>query len=154
MDARDQLRRYLEQRRDMGETELVLDGMAVDEVLAIIGGTRETGGGRREEREPRRAVERERPLERGPSPDRDAPASSVETPRVSFSGPGVGDWREALRAAGAAPVSPVAASVASRMPSAKASDRAPRILTRCASRDSLTAEAYVFSYRPALRPVV
>jgi DNA polymerase len=111
----------------MGETELVLDGMAVDEVLAIIGGTRETGGGRREEREPRRAVERERPLERGPSPDRDAPASSVETPRVSFSGPGVGDWREALRAAGAAPSSAKpAASPPPPPPSANAPAMSPR----------------------------
>jgi len=27
VDAREQLKRYLEQRRDMGETELVLDGL-------------------------------------------------------------------------------------------------------------------------------
>ena len=33
MDAREQLKRYLEQRRDMGETELVLDGLTVDEAL-------------------------------------------------------------------------------------------------------------------------
>ena len=30
MDAREQLKRYLEQRRDMGETELVLDGLTMD----------------------------------------------------------------------------------------------------------------------------
>ena len=46
MDAREQLRRYLEQRRDMGETELVLDSMSVDEVLRIV--RREAGSGERE----------------------------------------------------------------------------------------------------------
>ena len=37
MDARDRLRRYLEQRRDLGETELVLDGLSVDDVLRLVG---------------------------------------------------------------------------------------------------------------------
>ena len=34
MDVRDLLRRYLEQRRDLGETELVLDSLSVEEALA------------------------------------------------------------------------------------------------------------------------
>jgi uracil-DNA glycosylase family 4 len=38
MDAREQLRRYLEQRREMGETELVLDQMTVDEAMRLLGG--------------------------------------------------------------------------------------------------------------------
>ena len=37
MDARDQLRRYLEQRKDAGEQELVLDQLTVDDVLRIVG---------------------------------------------------------------------------------------------------------------------
>jgi uracil-DNA glycosylase len=37
VDARDLLRRYLEQRRELGESELVLDGLRVDEVLRLIG---------------------------------------------------------------------------------------------------------------------
>lgn len=37
MDARDRLRRYLEQRRDMGETEMLLDSMTVDDVMRAIG---------------------------------------------------------------------------------------------------------------------
>lgn len=37
MDAREQLRRYLEQRRDMGESDLVLDGLAVEDVLKLVG---------------------------------------------------------------------------------------------------------------------
>ena len=37
MDAREALRRYLEQRRDLGESELVLDSMSVDEALRLLG---------------------------------------------------------------------------------------------------------------------
>ncbi len=40
MDAREQLRRYLEQRREMGESELVLDALPVDEALRVLGATR------------------------------------------------------------------------------------------------------------------
>ena len=38
MDPREQLRRYLEQRREMGESELVLDSLTVEEALRIVGG--------------------------------------------------------------------------------------------------------------------
>ena len=37
MDARDLLRRYLEQRRELGESELVLDSLNVDEVMRLLG---------------------------------------------------------------------------------------------------------------------
>lgn len=37
MDARALLRRYLEQRREMGESELVLDGLSVEEVMKLVG---------------------------------------------------------------------------------------------------------------------
>ncbi len=37
MDAKERLRRYLEQRRDLGETELLLDRMTVDDVMQAIG---------------------------------------------------------------------------------------------------------------------
>ena len=37
MDARDRLRQYLEQRREMGEQDLVLDGMSVEEVMKLLG---------------------------------------------------------------------------------------------------------------------
>ncbi|MDO8502948.1 MAG: uracil-DNA glycosylase [Gemmatimonadaceae bacterium] len=37
MDARDKLRLYLEQRRDLGESELILDSMTVEEALRAIG---------------------------------------------------------------------------------------------------------------------
>ncbi len=37
MDAKDRLRRYLEQRREMGESELILDSLSVDDVLRMLG---------------------------------------------------------------------------------------------------------------------
>lgn len=37
MDARERLRQYLEQRREMGEREYVLDTLPVDDVLRLIG---------------------------------------------------------------------------------------------------------------------
>ena len=37
MDAKEQLRLYLEQRREAGERDLVLDHLDVDAVLALIG---------------------------------------------------------------------------------------------------------------------
>ncbi|HET7565779.1 MAG TPA: hypothetical protein VFJ96_12335, partial [Gemmatimonadaceae bacterium] len=37
MSAEELLRRYLEQRRELGEQELVLDGMSVEDVMRIIG---------------------------------------------------------------------------------------------------------------------
>jgi uracil-DNA glycosylase family 4 len=79
MDAREQLRRYLEQRRDLGESELVLDSMSVDDALALLG-ARDAAPLR-----PSRA-------KAGGTPDaaeREAPANA--------------DWRAAIRAAGGAP---------------------------------------------------
>jgi uracil-DNA glycosylase family 4 len=37
MDAKDSLRRYLEQRRELGESELVLDSMSVEEAMKLLG---------------------------------------------------------------------------------------------------------------------
>ena len=37
VDARDRLRRYLEQRRELGESEFVLDGLPVEDVLRMVG---------------------------------------------------------------------------------------------------------------------
>ena len=87
MDAREQLRRYLEQRRDMGERELVLDTLAVDEALKLIAGSgKPEGGSGREAREARDT----RPAVGGDD----------------------GDWRATLRAAGATPNAPDAPSAA------------------------------------------
>ena len=82
MDAREQLRRYLEQRREMGERELVLDGLTVEEALRIVTGASATSARSTEQ------VERE-PEPGAPRPIADLPADA--------------DWRAALRATGAAP---------------------------------------------------
>jgi uracil-DNA glycosylase family 4 len=42
VDARTMLRRYLEQRRELGETELVLDSLHVDDVMRLLGATPQT----------------------------------------------------------------------------------------------------------------
>lgn len=81
MKAEDLLRRYLEQRREMGETELVLDGLSVDEVMKLVGIKRGKGA----------PVERARPL-----------VAEVEG-KSSVGEPASSGWREALRASGVAP---------------------------------------------------
>ncbi len=73
MDARERLREYLEQRRELGESEFVLDGLSVDDALNALG-------------------------VRGGAPNSKAPA---ETPREArTTGPVSADWREALRSIG------------------------------------------------------
>ena len=42
MDAKDLLRRYLEQRRELGESELVLDTLKVEEVMRLLGAAGQT----------------------------------------------------------------------------------------------------------------
>ena len=79
MDAREQLRRYLEQRREMGETELVLDGLTVDETLRILGARGQ-----------------------GTSVVASAPTASANQP-ARLEPASADDWRAALRAAGVAP---------------------------------------------------
>jgi len=37
MDAKELLRRYIEQRRELGESELVLDRLNVEDVMRVIG---------------------------------------------------------------------------------------------------------------------
>ena len=80
MDAREQLRRYLEQRREMGERELVLDGLTVEDALRIVTGA-----------------------SRAPIEESNAQATSYTRPTDV---PADLDWRAALRATGAAPAEP------------------------------------------------
>jgi uracil-DNA glycosylase family 4 len=75
VDAREQLRRYLEQRKESGETELVLDQLGVDDVLRLVGA--------------RESVK--------------AKGSAPGTPAAPSAPPPTADWRELLRQSGAAP---------------------------------------------------
>jgi uracil-DNA glycosylase family 4 len=90
VDARELLRRYLEQRRDLGESELVLDSMSVDDALALLGA--KSGA------PVPRPAPRPAPSEAGRS-DVAARSSRPEPPATS-------DWRQAIREAGGAPDTP------------------------------------------------
>ena len=82
MDARELLRRYLEQRRDLGETELVLDSLSVEEALAMLGA--------------KQGMQQGTPRPRADDVRGTATAASESSSSSS-------DWRAALRAAGGAP---------------------------------------------------
>jgi len=88
MDAREQLRRYLEQRREMGERELILDGMSVEDVMRIVG----AAGAVSNDAPPAQR----RPVE--PSEPATTPIARSEQPASESS-----DWRDILRAAGGEP---------------------------------------------------
>ncbi|HYV97667.1 MAG TPA: uracil-DNA glycosylase family protein [Gemmatimonadaceae bacterium] len=113
MDARDLLRQYLEQRRELGESEFILDSLTVDDAMRALGvraAPPET-----------RSRASERPKERAPQSQRPAsPSQPPVTPpelrqRDVGGAPDADDWRAALQAAGAAPPpkasQPVAAPV-------------------------------------------
>jgi DNA polymerase len=74
VDARDRLRRYLEQRRETGERELQLDGMSVDDVLSVVSATGAL------KRRARPAPGAELPE---PPPRPELPAEPTEAPRGS-----------------------------------------------------------------------
>jgi DNA polymerase len=93
MDAREQLRRYLEQRREMGERELILDGMSVEDVMRIVGAA---GGTARTDAPPPR-----RPPDQPSEPSRASASSPAPVAESTH------DWREVLRATGSAPKGPV-----------------------------------------------
>src|SRR5687767_4891737 len=101
MDGREQLRRYLEQRKEAGERELVLDDLNVDDVMQILGASARGGAA---------------------APKAQAPAAPNDVPRVPASTPPPGhasaDWRDVLRSSGAAPGDPATPSVPATPPSA------------------------------------
>jgi uracil-DNA glycosylase family 4 len=116
MDAREALRRYLEQRREMGDSELTLDTLNVDEALRLLGAPSGAKARRTaappDQREPGehvwgkasvpdvRASQESRPQDvpaGGAAAADRAPAERTPEPM---------DWREAVRAAGGAPEPP------------------------------------------------
>lgn len=104
MDARDRLRQYLEQRKELGEQELVLDGLSVEDLLKVLGAPKGVDPSfDSSARPPRR--ERAAPPEserREDAPPSESPPS--ESPRYAF--PGKHGLRE--------PDPPAAASPAGR----------------------------------------
>lgn len=83
MDARDALRRYLEQRRELGESELVLDSLSVEDAMKLLG-----------------AVTRGAP--QGAPEAQGARSTRASAPAI----PETADWRAAIRAAGGSDGSP------------------------------------------------
>jgi len=137
MDARERLRRYLEQRRELGESELVLDGMSIDEVLGVVGALRAPGAPLARPAAPMKPLGGDPPP--APPATDDEAAAPADHPRLRGEGePGVqqlpprptvqpemeerggrareievegaetGDWRAALRAAGLGDRAPAA----------------------------------------------
>ena len=84
MDAKDLLRRYIEQRRELGESELVLDALNVDDVMRLIG-----------------AAGASRPLPNSTRSMREPDSSDTR------------DWRTSLREAGVNVEPPLSTAVAS-----------------------------------------
>lgn len=102
MDVRDQLRRFLEQRKEAGETELVFDQLSVDEAMRLLGaGPVEARGSKVEARERKPDI---------PSSEPRSTASSA-------------DWRSVLEDPEAAPVEKVG-RLAMPAPSATADSHA------------------------------
>jgi uracil-DNA glycosylase len=118
------LRRYLEQRREMGETELVLDTLAVDDALKMLGVRK---GADVAAKTDSAAPKPDRPAPPAPPtggrysfdppPDYKEPRANVTSESLKTTG---GDWREALRATGAGP-----GSVAPTKPTKPASEESP-----------------------------
>lgn len=109
--AREALRRYLEQRREFGEDELTLDSLEVDQVLKLVGAlgaSAETGDARSSRPDSSGTRERVASADHGVAaaaapPRRDDPSPQRAAEREVRELPATADWREALRAAGAAP---------------------------------------------------
>ena len=121
MDARERLRLYLEQRRELGESELVLDQLPVDDVLALLGAR--TVAAPRPTRRSHESAPASSPASGASRPVADAstggppasevPAASTEAPPAAPPPPAAAarfdpnatdrDWRARLRAVDAAP---------------------------------------------------
>jgi DNA polymerase len=116
VDARDRLRRYLEQRRELGESEFVLDGLSVDDVLKVVGARpsapraarRESAGGSMSEAPSAAPPTAASPARQDDAPGADdtttpmsSPVAPPPSPEVRFDRGASTDWRETLRNAGA-----------------------------------------------------
>jgi DNA polymerase len=95
MDAREALRRYLEQRQEAGESELVLDTLNVEEALKLLGAPAGLNA-RRSASAPERTSPSEPAHVWGKASVPDVRETAPEPPETT-------DWRAAVRAAGGAP---------------------------------------------------
>ncbi len=120
MDGKERLRRYLEQRRELGESELVLDSLSIDDVMKLVGAKSSAPKATHVPSVPitksrgQAAADRDAdaPPPEEPNELPSAPVTPPPGPGVRFDPGATTDWREALRNAGAmrpgAPESPPA----------------------------------------------
>jgi len=108
-DARERLRQYLEQRRELGESEYVLDSLSVEDALKVL----MTGA-----KPPSAPAPSDRPIPR-------APESAMR--RVAEEAAKSGDWRDALRAVDPT-AGPGAGSAKSSAAPAPAKPKGPSII--------------------------
>lgn len=113
MDAKDRLRRYLEQRRELGESELVLDSLSIEDVMKMVGAKSSAPKASDAPAPPasksRAPTSADRNADRladaplpGEPPEMPAlPVAPPPEPGVRFDRGATTDWREALRNAGA-----------------------------------------------------
>jgi len=100
-DGHERLRQYLEQRRELGESEFVLDGLSVEDALKMMTGRAPSAG---QSATPTRSAAPSGSAGGFASPSRDAgppparPDSAMR--RTAEEAAAGGDWREALRAVG------------------------------------------------------
>ncbi len=95
MDAKDRLRRYLEQRRELGESELVLDSLSIEDVMKMVGAKPSAP---KTAREPAPPPDEPNVIAQDVS---SMPVAPPPVPGVRFDRDATTDWREALRGAGA-----------------------------------------------------
>ncbi len=122
-DGHDRLREYLEQRRELGESEFVLDGLSIEDALKAITGKAaapsKPAGAARAPNAPS-----------GPPPAR--PDSAMR--RAAEEAASSGDWRDALRAVDATESTPAAPKTAAK-PSAKSQEKFSAEPTGAVSND-------------------
>ncbi len=118
MNATDRLRRYLEQRREVGESELVLDALPVEELMALLGAKQSTSASSASPPLARAVAHTDPGAERMPSrapdpsdpsrPDTGHPSGVLDSqalagavpppnPDVRFDATATTNWRDVLR---------------------------------------------------------
>lgn len=151
MDANERLRRYLEQRREVGESELVLDGLPVEDVLAMLGAKRGTAAPSTTSAPRATRAATHAPPESTTRTAADTPVVerdvtppapiAVPEPEVRFSANAPTDWREILRPATAAPGAPTSSTAATAGASSGSTPTPDRSPSSLASPPALATDA-------------
>jgi DNA polymerase len=104
-DARERLRRYLEQRRELGESEYVLDSLSVEDAMRVLGTGAAMPAPPAAPAAPAASAPRA-PVSAASAPVPPSAPSDSKIRRTAEDAAKSGDWRQALRAVDAAAPSP------------------------------------------------